>query len=43
MLPLGPWSKGAQRDIFRCVTIGGLIVLVAADWRTANRWLINDQ
>ena len=38
MLPLTPWSRSAQRDIFKWVSIGGLVVMVAADWRTANRW-----
>jgi len=38
LLPLGPWSRAMQRDIFRWISIGGLVIMVAVDWRTANRW-----
>lgn len=38
VLPLTGWSAAARVDILRAVSLVGLVTIVAADWRTANRW-----
>lgn len=37
-LPLAGWSDAVRRDVFWTISMAGLVTIVAADWRTANRW-----
>lgn len=39
VLPLTTGSVAMRREIFWWVSVVGLLTIVVADWRTANRWL----